>query len=511
MKKWVLFPLVTFLFSTPLWATEHAKLPQSFFITHEQFMSLTNAEQKTYVKKLKEMVNEMGSSFPYIAAEMSARSSLFAQLWEISNPSAFGEDPLMKFDQDDNANEVMAMGAIVNARAFQDKVYKARLPGLTKEQKEILVEEYRQSLYWNGLAASAAHKIKDPARRDRVLNTVKEDSAKGVISNEDKIKIIADEKEMAELRKIYYDKALTSGLSLSTSQYPNIDHPDQKLKPKAYQPTETAAVTAPISQQQSEAPPQKPEASKEKPPVEKDKKPEVALPVPVPPGKMAPTEADSEDVADGYRCMYAGFVIKKGPKCIAPRELPWNLQGLGEDFACEKGKVMCNPFVFGFKSDCGWAEALDKGSTDKCWSSAKPFCVKPNLYATQNCTDISKTDDALQAAVELIKKNEDTYNSLGNSFDELCNKDRISFNSYPYPKTAKNKERTKRDIKRTCEVASKRMKEIEARYGKGEEKPKSILSNQKNMKGTDYMQIKKGPPTGADLLMKKPGQNSGQK
>ncbi|WP_413288544.1 hypothetical protein [Bdellovibrio sp. HCB337] len=475
-------------------------------------MSLTPAEQKTYVKKMKEMVSEMAVTFPYFAEEMSARSSLFEQLWRMNAPTAFGNADALPSDS------YLYSHAIDSARMARDyytDISRARVANMTVAQKSELVEKYRQSLYWAAASAGAAHHIRNNDLRKMVLSEVSKKTARDVIRAESKIKTIADESEYAEVRKQFLNKGLEGKLSIIETQFPpnSLIQYGRTLSSSnipANRPAETSAApattSAPPATQPAAPPAAQPEA--DKPAAATTNEPEMPLPVPVPPGKFDPN-APAVPLANSYRCMYAGFIIPNDP-CIAPSELPWKLDGLGEDFACGGGTVMCNPFMFGFKSaSCGWVDAIEKGRTDKCWAEAKPYCVKPGLYATKSCTDLSNNDDSLQAAVELIRRNETAFNELGNSFQDLCKLERINFNSYPRKRTAQNIERSKADIKRTCKVAEGRMDEIAKRYGitKGPDVAPTL-------KGKELLQVKKPAPalTGKDLLMwKPPKKNEGSK
>lgn len=453
MKNRVLIPLVIFLFSTSsAWAQNNEETPRNFFISHEQFLSLTNSEQKTYVKKLREMITEMGETFPYFAEEMSARSSLFQQLWFMGVSEAFSED-IEGYSDSQIQNGVTR--SIENALKYYKAVNSGKFSELSVQEKSESVEKYRQSLYWVSVAATQAHHIRDPQIRKSTLDGVVAQAAKTVQSNEDKIKTIADESEISFARDEILKKSLAGkGTVTASFPAPGLTYYGEKLEAPPQSPPAPAKKMVEAKPESAKG-----KSAEQKPPSPpKVVSPKAAIVPKTPP--MAEPAAN----AHYYRCMYAGFIIKKDP-CIAPRELPWKLQGLDNSFACAQGTVMCNPFVFGFNSKCDWMTALEKNKTDTCWSTAKPYCVKPGLYATKNCMSISTNENSLQAAVELIKKNVSTYNQLGESFADLCFKGLIDFNSYPRKRTAQNTQRTKDDIKKTCEVASTRMKDIEKRYG----------------------------------------------
>lgn len=431
-------------------------------------MSLTNAEQKTYVKKVRELIAEMAETFPYFAEEMSARSSLFQHLWNLGLPAANSEE-LSGYT--DEAISYAVERSLQNAMGYYKAVDAVKVSKLPDYAKTETAEKYRQSLYWVSVAAAQAHKIQNKELRKKTLETIVIPASKAVLSNEHKIKTIASEPEYAFARDEILKKALAGEIGVTASfPVPGLKYFGEKL---------TNPNIPPPPQKQAQ---------------EKNKTPEQKLPDPVPPTTAKNPLPSTEANAHYYRCIYAGYVIKQDP-CIAPSELPWELSGLdSKNFSCEDGTVMCNPFIFGFSSQCDWMTALEKGRTENCWSSAKPYCVKPGLYATKSCTALSNSDNSLQAAVELIRQNKTAFNQFGESFADLCFKGLIDFNSYPRKRTPQNKQKTKDDIKRTCTVASARIKEIEKRYG-----------------FTKTEKAANAPLTGKDLLMWKPATQPGKK
>jgi len=462
MKNWVLL-LLCFLFSLQgLAANEEETIynPPAFFITYEQFMSLTNAEQKTYVKKVKEIVDDLAKAYPDLAQDRSLRSPLFQVLWDLNLPYAQSQEKKEESYSDQVVVNFVAY-ALKQAGQYSEEVRNLSPADLTEEKKQMAVESFRQAMYWTSAAAAQTYTLKDEALKKKTLDTLILPASKKVTLNEDKIKAFADESQYREARDDYFKKSLRGELSVMQA-FPShgLTHYDDHKK-----------ASVPISKMGT--------VSSE------------PLPPEAPPKKE---EARVTANTAYYRCMYAGFVVKKDP-CMAPRELPWSLDGLDpKSFVCSAGTVMCNPLIFGFNSDCDWSSL-----PQKCWTGAKPYCVKPGLFATKNCTEASNNERSLQATVELIKRNPKVFNEFGSNFAELCYKGLIDFNSYPRKRNPKNIQKTKEDIKKTCQVAEVRMAEVKKRYGLNDPATRPVAPGS-SLNPNKALTL---PPTGKDLLMKK--------
>jgi hypothetical protein len=432
MKFWLLGFLFLCFFSLRTFATKTTNETEQILLTYEQFSNLTNAEQKTYVKKLREIMVEMSAAFPEFANERSARSSFFVQMWNLNFQAAFGEGA----DTPSIADiEAFVKYANREAASYLKAVSEAK----PATEKAVLVEQYRQALYWSANAAVQAHNIPDKKKREQVLKDSVNPTKKLVENAEARVKQFASEADYSEARDQYFKKAHRGELL-----------PGDPFPSSAFVPSGDRLPPSPVAKAE-------------------EKKADKIAPKPV--DKLAAAEKTTGVVKSNtsndsyYRCMNAGFVIKKGPDCLAPSELPWDLSGLDrKTFICEKGTIMCNPFVFGFKSSCDWIVAIEKNRTDTCMKAATPYCVNAGLYATKNCRSISNSDSALQAAVQLINENGATFNQFGDSFSDLCNKGLIDFNSYKRKRTSANIQATKNDIKRTCDSARVRMDEIKNRF-----------------------------------------------
>lgn len=481
MKKWGAASLLFFLLSVSALAensNEELYTPGTFFITHEQFMSLTPAEQLTYVKKIREVIVEMAETFPYFTEEMSARSSLFQQLWTLNIPEAQSDEaPNPKSGYD------YVAFSLSEANSYLKEIKEANSATLSDQQKQELISKYRQAMYWTSIAAreiGPLPKTKYKTQRNRLMSDIRKTTTE--IDNFEK-KIIAispkqDDSEFKSVRDNYLKKALAGQLS-SKAEIPTRNHPSAKDKKGSAQ-KETSL-----------------------------KDPESAMAggsAPVEPNKAQTSEpAEFNMEKPLYRCMYAGFVIKKDP-CMAPRTLPWDLKPLDKNtFVCASGTIMCNPLVFGLKTEC------DQSSLpEKCLSGAKPYCVKPDREATKNCAKMSNNTQSLQATVDLIKANKAVSLEFGKSFQDLCYNGLIDYNSYPRKRTEKNKQRTRDDIKKTCKVANERIQAIKKHYNLD-----SSPADAKKMTSPpiDAKQLTSPPsnaPQGKDLLMKKSNSNSGK-
>jgi len=515
MKKWV-HALLIFLFSFQTMALENGanialtfEAP-NFFITHEQFMNLTNAEQKTYVKKVREMVVEMSQTFPYFKEEMTARSSLFQYFLNMTIPEATGAE-----GEEIHSDDVIAYAvkrSLQNAMGYNKVVRAAKnSPNLSDEERWQIAEKHRQSMYWTAVAATQAFDIDDPGHQKFNLEEVVKPASVRVLELDNKVRSIAPNSDIDYVREEILMPALADKAEVTGSfPAPGLTRFGHKLeKPKKTTLLESTKEEKPPEQKLPDPVPPAPQAEPKDPKLPEVTVPEVGPPAtakdpklpnvntPDIPGvtKMKPGTKPAEKPkanAHEYRCMYAGFVIEKDP-CMATRNLPWDLQGLDEKtFACGKGTVMCNPFVFGFKAKCDWTKATAMGTVDKCLEAAKPYCITPGMNASKNCMDLSNNESSLQAAVELIKKNKDAFHTFGASFADLCYKKSINFNSYPRKRTPHNKAKTIKDIERTCKVAEQRMHVIELKYGLATGKDRYAP---KELTGKDLLTSdKKAPP-----------------
>lgn len=478
MKRWLLIPLLSLAISTQSFAqTSTGYQTEKILLSYEEFAQLTHTEQKTYVKKLREVMIEVSKAYPEMAEEMSARSSFYAQLWVLALKDAMAQPEV-----NDEVTEKFVEYANSQAEKYISEVEKTKTDKLSSSRRGEYAGQYREALYWSAASAQYAHSIKDSAARKKALASIAATKDK-VEKTEAKVKTVVNESEYRQARDDYFKKAHDGQLMVNTP-YPKetlIDYGERlpasnpaapASAPKEEKKTEPAKPE-PKKEEKKPEPAVKPEPKKdEKKPEKKEDKPAAEPKKETAPAATKPADEKAADTKTGalYRCMYAGFVIKQHP-CVAPSQLPWDLKGLDNSkFICTNGTIMCNPFLFGFKSSCDWSKATDEKGAQECYSKAQPYCVKPGLYATKNCGEASNNDAALEAAVQLIHNNAAAFNMYSNSFGDLCQKQLIDFNSYEGQLIPKNTARTKADIKRTCDSARKRMKDIRQRYNVFREK-----------------------------------------
>lgn len=443
MKRWLLissFGLFCSLSAgannSPTAADIDVTTEDSILLTYEQFSQLTHAEQKTYIKKLRETMLDVAQAFPEFAAEGFSRSQFYAELWRLNFQNAFGQTDNQGFDTGTIISYVRY--ADNEAKKYAQAISQTKIATLDTAGKAHLVEQYRQALYWSASAASQAYNIPNKKTRENLLRTTVSPTKKLIETEEAKVKQVASESEYSIARDQYFKKAHRGELPSATTEFPEgawVSFSERLSTQPSGKPTVTNAE---VSASLTDA---------------KEPSPENAAPQ----GK--PNTSNNSY----YRCMYSGFVIKSHP-CVAPSKLPWDLKGLdSKSFTCEGGTVMCNPFLFGFKSDCSWSATATE-IPETCTASAKPYCVRRGLYATKNCGEASNNDAALEAAVHLIHNNALAFNQYGESFQALCNQGLINFNSYKGQLKPQNTKKTKADIKRTCDNARVQMAKIKKRY-----------------------------------------------
>jgi len=480
MRNWILIPLLSMSLSLPAMAKQKVYLQpykrEPILLTYEQFSHLTHAEQKTYVKKLREIMIEVAKAYPEVAEEWSARSGFYALLWNTAVANVMGEDAA-----DDSRGGKLDVIAYFNdqAQELANQIDKAKTANMKPEEKKALAAQYSEALKWSANAAYLAHTLQNPTAREEVLKEL-ENLKTRLENQETKVKSVAGESDYKEARDEYFKKAFKGEIAQGTN-FPvgslKIDNAKFQAFVEARQKSKSSPQnkSQPAVRAQATADKKKDPSANKK--VDGKKQPEAAKPDVAKSEGPKPDTAEPENqtaenkdsdtpagppVGQLYRCMYAGFVISQHP-CLAPSQLPWHLNGLDESkFVCADGTVMCNPFLFGYKSNCDLKKLTTSNQIEACQASAEPYCVKPGLYATKNCGELSNNDASLENAVQLITSNGEAFNSYSKSFDDLCLKGLINFNSYKGQ--SKNKARIQADITRTCDVAKERLKEIKKRY-----------------------------------------------
>jgi len=518
MKQWVLLP-IAFLFSFQTSFASTTNLHQeSILLTYQQFMSLTQAEQLTYVKRLREMVLEMNEQNPNLAAQLEQKSTLFAQLWSMSFQEARGDDPPapsggvnlgnISTDEAKQIIEITLQNANDYSKAVADKI---KAGNLSDQDKGMIDQQYQQSLYYAKIASYIAHNtIKDTSIRDKVIQEQLTPALQTIQSNETSLKTAIPQAKSLKNADSFIAQIKSGENADHTTVFSKQDlvpygdpikpvalTPDTPAKgkkaknKKAKDDSDTAAAPAVKTDTKPKDKSSSGTTVTGNIPSEKDTPGRLAPAgyggsspsssgdtpgrlAPAGYGGSAPTAADkaSEQKHTGeivggifYRCMYSGFVIKDDP-CMAPKTLPWELKGLdSKNFTCSGGLVLCNPLVFGVQTKCDWNNALEKDRTKACWDGAKPYCVKKGKFPTKDCAELSQNDGSLQAAAELIRNNPDVYKQFAKSFDELCNKNMINLNGYGNKKRSEaSKQYIKNDIEVTCAVARERMDDVKKKY-----------------------------------------------
>lgn len=473
MKRWLLIPLLSLAISTQSLAyTSTGYQTEQILLSYQEFSQLTHAEQKTYVRKLREVMIDVAKAYPEMAEQMSARSNFYAQLWTLALKDAMAIEGIS-----DETRESFVKYAVSQSKHYMEEVEKAKTEKITPQGRAQLAAQYREALYWSAASAQYGYDITDEALRTTVLSKDVNPGKTRVEKAEAKVKAVVDESEYRTARDDYFKKAHSGQLGVN-STYPKntlIDFGERlpasaaaapASKPAEVKPAEVKPEVKKEEKKEEKKPEPVVKPKEEKPAEKKEDRSRKKEEKPAPAGEPKAETAKPAEAAGGvlYRCMYAGFVIKSHP-CVAPSKLPWDLKGLdSEKFACGNGTVMCNPFLFGFKTSCDWSKATDEKGTQACYDKAKPICVKPGLYATKNCGEASNNDSAIEAAVHLIHSNAAAFNLFSDSFGDLCQKGLINLNAYEGQTKPKNTARTKADIQRTCDSARTRMKEIRQRY-----------------------------------------------
>lgn len=214
------------------------------------------------------------------------------------------------------------------------------------------------------------------------------------------------------------------------------------------------------------------------------------------PAKPTKQNEETKKVESEYSfsaCLYGGFVIQD-KVCKAPKVLPKNdlvNKFLEADlFKCESSsEVICNPVLFGFKSDCSLAgteiianaelatpaekivvksDSETKGQFQLCLKAAKPLCVPNTVSASESCSKKTEGDQFQSRATDLISLNPEMLTDYVKNIKQLCDKDNFPKNRLIFKSAngedRKNSKSIQDDIERTCVVANKRLDEILTKY-----------------------------------------------
>jgi hypothetical protein len=464
MKIWSLIPLAL-LFSLQVSAKSTFTEDQYLMLTPSEFSSLTHAEQKTYIKKLREIFVEINEGSPHLAAEFVARSSVFASLMNagVAEAQAAEAKPDYGYGVD---------YAVMNARAYLKAVNLANKTKLSDDDKKLMVAQYEQAIKYT---QSIPNLINSGVKADAFTKEQKDyadkaqaDMTKEMDTTAEKIKSVsANSPALKHWESAKVDMVdgkfpnSTSGMVPFGDAIPGLKKSEKVAAPAAVTATTEKTGKSKVTVGTTS---DKESAKESKDSKEKDK---------------------GEKTKLLYRCMYSGFIIKNDP-CRGPTKLPFELNGLNfkaktdgkntlfepKDFKCDKeDEIICNPLVFGARVDCDWKNTPEKDRYAKCMMTSKPYCVSAGGYATRDCDKQSNNDTAIEVAVyvmSLTDANKKVAIDFNKSFSELCDGHLIDFNR------SANKAKTLGDISRTCEVARTRLKAIRSKYVPKDDSKKTL-------------------------------------
>jgi hypothetical protein len=225
----------------------------------------------------------------------------------------------------------------------------------------------------------------------------------------------------------------------------------------------------------------------------------VPVPPPPPPGSAA-DNADKSDNDDNeettpeniFRCLYAGFIIKKDP-CTGPKKLPDEIKITplnSKNMSCEDHSevvesaknlyrrarsletskyTLCNPFIYGVKShSCtDLNKELSRAQLTTCLEEAKPHCVLVGQNASAKCDQQSNSKESLAITAELIKLNPKTWQSYKDDLNSLCSQKEKVFNTFKATANQNQKiesEKAVADIAHTCAIVRDRLTLIASKY-----------------------------------------------
>lgn len=427
-------------------APRFARPGSAFFLSHAEFTRLTKREQKEYLRELKKILGSLpGMSENFADAKTTGKNR------QIATAAA---PPTAEF----------VAGLLGQAEAWrgEESLLKPSLL-LDSYARDKHRERMRNSIWWLVNARLAANDMpdSDPRKKDLVarINTLE--------SN------YLDYGKSYAIDWLAWDplisdglKALDSARNKRINSTCNITPYNGLVKYADRQPVSVSAegvATKPADLKACEE--QVRRLAEEEEEKGRDDEPPAEPPVPV--------EKPPEIL--GYRCMYAGFVIKEDP-CRGPSQLPEDMNFKGIDssaFSCEADEILCNPLLFGVVAECELKADAEEAKNTECLAQAKPLCVPRGKYATRECATRSAGDKGLESAATLIKMNPEVWRDYRISFYELCDDEMIAFNGFVHRKNGDSTipESTLTDVRQTCENAKGRLSKLVNDYRVDGERP----------------------------------------
>ncbi|MCX7979277.1 MAG: hypothetical protein N2578_09770, partial [Bdellovibrionaceae bacterium] len=317
---------------------------------------------------------------------------------------------------------------------------------MSPQQRSVALWETGMALRWLNLAHQAHNGIKQP---DPGRSSILETQTKNILSRAEGIVKIQPDNEVsrlrAEVKRTINEKTVLKSVKpiLDISSTANYERP--KMSTSSNQPPAPANSSA-STPQTKPGPPPTPSANPQ-------------------------NQSSKTNPGDSlYICMYAGWVISKGP-CRAPSEIPQDSQikSFDEKFKCTQPPLMCNPLLFGFEGQCPGLNAQELKVDKSCFAKAKPICIPRSPTATKDCADITNSAESLDKAAAVILAHPDAWEKYRKSFSDLCDDKKINYNQFVSDgqgaRKGKPKEVIVKDIEWTCAQANRRLSELRARWG----------------------------------------------
>lgn len=440
-------------------SSAQADITKGLFYNHEQFLKLTDAEQRIYLRELQSIFSEMSQNSDYFSQNIIDSESRWALLLQLQNAFAGGDQLI------ENLKPVTeAISRIAKAVGQIEAIKKG-----SDYKNEEIQKLYEASIIEYAKAQKTFNTLKDSTNSNQAYLMAKDNlsNASSLIIHYTNLVKTPNNTFSSYLREQELKKKSALLTALSEGKIdPSVNI--ETLSPIIRLTTSVAATTEEVAPSAA-----KPSPIAKSAPLTTKKAAPVALAEPKP-----ITDEQSRKIAslaDGYACMNSGFIIKT-PPCEAPNNLNtmFKLQGLKDEnaFSCPKGQQICNPFLFGFKPKACKLQLTNTpefktACINKNFQPGElPYCVRNNSNATKQCSELSKDTDSINNAVELIKMNPEAWNTYRNDFYKLCDDDYINFNNIAkFNRRRKvTQDYIRIDIKKTCEVAKKRVAQLNEKY-----------------------------------------------
>ncbi|MFN9067831.1 MAG: hypothetical protein ACK5V3_11425 [Bdellovibrionales bacterium] len=410
---WMFKVITIILLLGTAWAQDNFD-NESYFITHDQFVSLPQEKKTEWLKELHSIFSEMAET-----SDLMAYENLFSNSQNRSPAQATGvSEELKKLREQRKLEFLQSQG--ISTEAFQE-IHK-RVVSTPLAQRNSL-DYQKDYATWK----AAINYVNQREAEDRARERAAEEAELKVQQAREEAEKEKKDQEYIQRNKAAHEKFLAEQ-KLSRRERRALRAQEQKESERQQRLDQTRSNFR-MSEIQN----------------------------------LNDNAPRNEDL-----CLFAGWIVNGRP-CRGPSEMPEDIKFKGIDnnqLRCEKGTFLCNPLLFGVVApkECPSLYFHEGQGDSPCLKKVKALCTGfSGGSPTRECSRLSaKTIDT---AVELIGENDSKiFNEYRGRFFKLCHETFLNENRKIA--SQKNAQGLRTDVQRTCAVAKKRLEEVTYRLEK---------------------------------------------